>query len=71
MKGIVKRIISGVLSTAMLAVCATNFTSCKVNNTQTTNSSFNYETDMQYIYYGTGGRYEPMTKSDTGYYYVG
>lgn len=71
MKGLVKKIISGLLSTAMLTVCATSFTSCKSDDTpKTTNSSFNYETDMQYMYYG-GGTYAPMTKSDTGYYYVG
>ena len=72
MKRLAKKVISGVLSTAMMALCATSLTACKIDETpKTTNSSFNYETDMQYIYYGTGGRYEPMTKSDTGYYYVG
>ena len=33
-------------------------------------SDFNYATDMQYIYYG-GNFNAPITKSDTGYYYVG
>ncbi len=71
MKGLAKKIISGVLSTAMLAVCATSLTSCKTDDTpKTTNTSFNYETDMQYMYRG-GGTFAPMTKSDTGYYYVG
>lgn len=70
MKELTKKIISGVLSTAMLAVCATSFTSCNTDETQkTTNTSFNYETDMQYMYYA--GTYAPITKSDTGYYYVG
>ena len=71
MNSIVKRIISGLLSTAMLALCATSLTACKTDDTpQTTNTSFNYETDMQYMYYA-GGVFAPITKSDTGYYYVG
>ena len=65
-----KKVISGLLSTAMVAVCAISLTSCNTDDTpKTTNSSFNYETDMQYMYYA--GTYAPMTKSDTGYYYVG
>ena len=71
MKGLTKKIISGLLSTALLAVCATSLTACKIDETpKTTNSSFNYETDMQYMYYASG-RFAPITKSDTGYYYVG
>lgn len=33
-------------------------------------SDFNYKTDMQ-IFYNRNGVHIPMTKSDTGYYYVG
>ncbi len=39
-------------------------------HTSKTKSDFNYATDMQYIYYG-GIFNAPITKSDTGYYYVG
>ena len=69
MNKICKRVLCSALALCMCAGTALLGSGCSTDQQPTVNSTFNYETDMQYIY-RSSGIYEPITKSDTGYYYV-
>lgn len=70
MNKICKRVLCSALALCMCAGTALLGSGCSTDQQPTVNSTFNYETDMQYIYC-SAGTCAALTKTDTGYYYVG
>lgn len=70
MNKICKRVLSSALALCMCAGTVLLGSGCSTDQQPTVNSTFNYETDMQYIYC-SAGTCAALTKTDTGYYYVG
>lgn len=65
-----RRILSGLLSLSLILIPI--FTGCSYGDKKEISeiSFIDYNCDMQIVYQGSGATV-PMTKSDTGYYYVG